>query len=772
MADPGKGAERAGEGSAGEGDLSLQLTGLRAELRAVRRDQLRLRTTVASVSELVAVVGEDRSLLSLNPAGQRLLGYEADRALGLQISELLGPTDARRLAQELGPSFFRGEERWTGDAHLRRRDGTLIEAYLEIRSITHGRGEHESIWVARLRRTESGDDNEGGRLLARLRSLTAVLENTSDFVAMADSGGQILYVNPAGMELVGRAGEDPQTLRVSDLQAPRDYERLITETFPFVREHGSWLGELFLWHADGSEIPVSQVITVVRDERGELVGYATISRDITELKRSEAERQKAVDAAEAANRAKTVFLANMSHELRTPLNAILGFAQLMIRGEGLSDEHRGHLEVINRSGEHLLTLINDVLEMSTIEAGRLTLNERVFDPRRLFADLVDMLRLRVEEKGLALLVEVDRGVPKELRGDPAKLRQVVLNLLGNAIKFTDVGSVRVRAELRGEFPQHRLWVEVEDTGRGISVDELPRLFRPFEQTKSGRVSQDGTGLGLTISQHFVRMMSGEIEVRSEPGVGSSFSFEVEVAVGPKAAEIGASSVPSAQRIVGLAPGQPRWRLLVVEDRWQNREILRSFLEPVGFDLREAVNGEEAVAIAEEWAPHLIWMDIRMPVMDGVEATRRIKLLPGGAAMVVIAVSANVFEGDRSRMEAVGCADFVAKPFRAQVLFELLTRYLGCTYLYGDEERRSEPALGPCAGPGAEPLSVLPSELRAELRGAAEAADPVRLRGLMAELSGDHRELVQRVDAALHDFAYGTILELLGETDEVGAGSGG
>ncbi len=771
MVDPWKGAERADEGSADDGmDRSLELTRLRAELRAVRRDQLRLRTTVASVSELVAVVAEDRSLVSLNSAGQSLLGYEADQALGLQICDLLAPADARRLAREIGPAFFEGEQRWTGDVDLRRRDGTLIVASVEIRSVTHSGGEHESIWVARLRRAENTGDDEGGRLLARLRSLTAVLENTSDFVAMADTGGQILYVNPAGMELVGRAGEDPQTLQVSDLQAPRDYERLITETFPFVREHGSWLGELFLWHADGSEIPVSQVITVVRDERGELVGYATISRDITELKRSEAERQKAVDAAEAANRAKTVFLANMSHELRTPLNAILGFAQLMIRGEGLSDEHYGHLEVINRSGEHLLTLINDVLEMSTIEAGRLTLNERAFDPRRLFADLVDMLRLRVEEKGLALVVEVDPGVPKELRGDPAKLRQVVLNLLGNAIKFTDVGSVRVRAELRGEFPQHRLWVEVEDTGRGISVDELPRLFRPFEQTKSGRVSQDGTGLGLTISQHFVRMMSGEIEVRSEPGVGSSFSFEVEVAIGPQAVEPGAVEVPSARQIVGLAPGQPRWRLLVVEDRWQNREILRSFLEPVGFDIREAVNGAEAVAIAEEWAPHLIWMDIRMPVMDGVEATRRIKALPGGAAMVVIAVSANVFEGDRSRMEEVGCADFVAKPFRGQRLFEILTRHLGCTYLYGDEERSSRPAVG--AVSGAEPLPPLPRGVGAELRGAAEAADPVRLRGLLAELPGEHQEFVQRVEAALHEFAYGAIMELLVAVEEVGAGSRG
>ncbi len=350
------------------------------------------------------------------------------------------------------------------------------------------------------------------------------------------------------------------------------------------------------------------------------------------------------------------------------------------------------------------------------------------------------------------------------RGDPAKLRQVVLNLLGNAIKFTDRGTVRVRAELRGEFPQHRLGVEVEDTGRGISVDELPRLFRPFEQTKSGRVSQDGTGLGLTISQHFVRMMSGEIEVCSEPGVGSCFSFEVEVAVGPQVAEPSAEVMVSERPIVGLAPGQPRWRLMVVEDRWQNREILRSLLEPVGFEIREAVHGEEAVAIAEEWAPHLIWMDIRMPVMDGVEATRRIKGLPGGAAMVVIAVSANVFEGDRARMEEAGCADFVAKPFRARVLFELLTRHLGCVYLYGDEAGPAEAQADDGGGSAKGLAEGLPRALRESLRAAAEAADPIRLRELMAELPSEHRRLVERVEAALHDFAYGAVLDLLDHGD--------
>lgn len=659
-----------------------QLRCFRAELRELRRREYRLGEAVAAVGELVAQVRADG--VSLNRAGQLMLGYDGEQSsLELDLEDLFAPAYARQLGVAMASAMPEGGD-CMGEVRLRRLDGTFADLQPQIRSFMQAEGGLEFVLVASAASPSAGADNEGSRLLARLRSLTAVLENTSDFVALADTSGQILYVNPAGMELVGRAGEDPLALRVADLQAPRDYECLLTDIFPFVRESGSWLGELKLWHADGSEIPVSQVITVVRDERGEHVGFATISRDITELKRSEVERQKAVEAAVAANRAKTVFLANMSHELRTPLNAILGFAQLMmIRAEGLSSENRGHIEVINRSGEHLLLLINDVLEMSTIEAGRMTLNERCFDPRRLLEDLAGMLRLRIEEKGLSFALEIDSIVPYALRGDPSKIRQVVLNLLGNAIKFTDVGGVQLRAGLRGEAPHLRLWVTVEDSGRGIANDELPRLFRPFEQTRSGLSSEGGTGLGLSISQHFVRMMQGEIEVRSEPGIGSSFSFEV--AVMPSLS--GGERCPSEpeRRVIALAPGQPRWRLLIVEDREQNRQLLRSFLEPVGFDLREAANGEEAVAIAAEWAPHLIWMDIRMPVMDGVEATQRIKALPGGESIVVIAISANVLGGGRERMAEVGCADFVAKPFRAQQLFDLLSRYLGCTYVEAEVE---------------------------------------------------------------------------------------
>ncbi len=723
--------------------LRAEVAALRAEVIALRASKERAKRAFAAVSdaapELVARFDRHGVALAINSAGRALLGATTG-APAPGLSAIFGDSAL--------PPLVAGES-WQGELTLRRVDGERVSVEVDATGI----GEPgEMVVVARARGRTVEVSSEQGRLLARLRSLTAVLENTSDFVAMADREGRILYLNPAGMALVGRAGEDPLSLRVADLQAPRDYERLITETFPFVREHGSWLGELFLWHADGSEIPVSQVITVIRSETGEHVGYATIARDITELKRAEAARQKAVEAAEAANRAKSVFLANMSHELRTPLNAILGFAQLLIRGTGLSREQLEHLEVINRSGEHLLSLINDVLEMSKIEAGRLSLHVRAFDLDRLLHDLEDMLRLRVEEKGLYLIFELDPGMPRTVSADPAKLRQVILNLLSNAIKFTDKGGVTLRGRAQVGARGVRLRFEIEDTGCGIAQDELALLFKPFEQTRSGRHSQEGTGLGLTISQQFVRLMGGEITVSSHFGRGSCFAFEIEVGGAEGAREV----VEDGRRALHLAPGQPAWRILIVEDRWQNREVLLRLLQPLGFQVREAQNGAEAVALAASWRPQLIWMDIRMPVMDGYEATRLIKAAPGGAETVVIALSANVFEDDRQRMLSVGCADFVAKPFREQEILDVMVRYLGVELVHDGPP--SEPPPAPI---DAAALASAPAEWRERVRAAALAADPAAIEALAQEIDGSLPPLGARLRQAADAFDYDRVLALVG-----------
>ncbi len=458
----------------------------------------------------------------------------------------------------------------------------------------------------------------------------------------------------------------------------------------------------------------------------------------SELREANVELARAKDAAEAASRAKSTFLANMSHEFRTPLNAVLGFVGVLARDERLQADQRDQLEIVRRSGEHLLGLINDVLEISKIEAGRVVLNPRNFDLHRMLKGLAEMFALRAQARGIALSSEIGPKVPQYISGDEGKLRQVLMNLLGNAVKFTPQGQVLLCVEtvsppagdlsppadltplapplrvplgdsrfpkreggrdspLRfeegegGEVLPPRTWIsfEVRDTGAGIAPEEMGKLFEPFVQTASGEQVQEGTGLGLAISQQYVRAMGGEIRVQSEKGKGSTFRFTLPFSV-VSAAEL--ERPPVTRRVVGLEPGQPAYRMLAVDDQEVNRKLLRSLLAPLGFEVREAANGREALEIWQEWLPQLIWMDMRMPVMDGYEATRRIKSTTRGQATVIIALTARALEEDRNVILSEGCDDYLRKPFQEQELLDLIAKHLGVRYTYRDVEAEGgEPA---------------------------------------------------------------------------------
>ncbi|MFE4105377.1 hybrid sensor histidine kinase/response regulator [Almyronema epifaneia] len=394
-----------------------------------------------------------------------------------------------------------------------------------------------------------------------------------------------------------------------------------------------------------------------------LAGVSQLAR---QLKRSREQLEdyshqveKKAEEANTANRAKSQFLANMSHELRTPLNAILGFSQLMTRDPSCSDTQLESLSIISRSGEHLLTLIDDVLSMSKIEAGLTTLNLTSFDLYSLLDALETMLRVKADAQGLQLVFQRSPAVPHYVKTDEGKLRQVLINLIGNAIKFTAKGRVELKVEANKNAPAkdfvsaspgeeaakaappnskfkvqnskllspasppapYCLHFEVTDTGPGIAPNELDQLFNPFVQTTTGQKSQQGTGLGLSISRSFVQLMGGDITVHSVLDQGSIFAFDIDVCLAETA-----DVQPRSQnrRIIGLAPDQPVYRLLIVEDRWENRQLLLRTLQPLGFEICEAVNGQEGLDLWTIWQPHLIWMDMRMPVMDGYEATRRIR----------------------------------------------------------------------------------------------------------------------------------------------------
>lgn len=554
--------------------------------------------------------------------------------------------------------------------------------------------------------------------------------------------------------------------------------------------------------------------------------YTDLEAEVTartaELRQANADLQQAKDTADVANQAKSQFLANISHELRTPLNAILGFSQLMIRMPSVEPTQREHLEIINRSGEHLLTLIDDVLSMSKIEAGLTILNENSFDLYGLLSSLEPMLRVKASAKNLTLHFERSPDVPQYIKTDEGKLRQVLINLLGNAIKFTEQGRVvlRVRTNdamesdkhaddwadnrvkdravgktLEGSSehsPEHSsvnpsetstsrlLQFEVEDTGPGIASQEIDQLFEPFVQTDVGQRSQQGTGLGLAISRQFVELMGGQIHVESVLGRGSTFTFTIR----PQRAESSELEAQSpTRRVTGLAPGQPTYRILVVEDRWENRRLLVNMLTPLGFEVQEARNGQEAIAQWQSWHPHLIWMDMRMPVMDGYEATRQIKGNGPDQDTVIIALTASAFEESRSIVLDAGCDDFVRKPFRDHVIFDKMAQHLGVEYLYEDvpdsetvplreadtsghasawDRRGSSPGWSEEETPQTittADLDTLPQSWVADLRNAAIQADGDWIQRLMAQLPQHQGAIAQHLSRLVSTFSFDEILGL-------------
>ncbi len=476
-------------------------------------------------------------------------------------------------------------------------------------------------------------------------------------------------------------------------------------------------------------------------------------------------------AAETANQAKSVFIANMSHELRTPLNAIIGFSQILKRSSSLAYGEQDNLKIIHHSGEHLLSLINNILDLSKIEAGKIELNPSNFDLYTLLEEIEEIFALKASQKGLELIFDRSENVPRYVCTDELKLRQILINLLNNAIKFTNSGGISLKVETyntsilsatslekTNSLPKGEIIAfTISDTGIGIKESEIDNLFQAFSQTESGKNAQEGTGLGLAISRQFVQLMGGNIQVQSTFKKGTIFTFTIQVK-NSQSEQITLKKAP--RKIIARYPEQPSYKILIVDDQITNRQLLIQLLGPLGFELQEAKNGQEAVQLWQSWQPDLILMDVRMPILDGYQATKQIKSLENHAKITpIIALSASVLKSEQTLILAAGCNDFISKPFRENDLFEMLTKYLGVNYLYEEETLSISPLNPPKLTIKQTDLEVISQTLLRELNEATQKGDLIVMQKLTEKISQENLVIGQTLLNLVNQYEFTKLLEL-------------
>ena len=678
------------------------------------RSNAMLKAQQESAIDGILVIDENRQIASYNQRFCELwqipehLIQAADQQQVLKWlqSQLEHPQEFQRKAEYL---YAHSTE--TSYDEFTFKDGRIFEFY-SAPVLSPSGGCYGRIWYNR-------DITERKRSEAALRETEEkyrkLIELAGDAIIAVDAEtGIILDANQMAEKILGRSRSEIIGLHQTEIQ-PQERLEQYSEIFKkLIEACGVFKTELELRHKDGTLVPMEVSATVVYVQGKKIV--QGIFRDISDRKQTEKALKQAKDAAEVANRAKSEFLANMSHELRTPLNGILGYAQILKQEPSLATKQQDRVGIIQQCGEHLLTLLNDILDLSKIEARKMELYLSDFQFPNFLKSIIEIVRIRAEQKNIAFRYQLLSPLPSYVRGDEKRLRQVLINLLGNAVKFTDTGGVTFQVGYVNEggteawgleardwglrehgdtvtqgsgdaptnisassspFPIRKMRFIVEDTGIGMAQDQLAEIFLPFHQIGDYRRQFEGTGLGLAISQKLVQLMGGELKVGSTLGQGSVFWLDLDL---PEVSEEWVANSKSDEAII-IGLKDKKYKVLVVDDKWENRSVLVDLLVPLGFEVAQAIDGQDCIEQALKTQPDVILLDLIMPGMDGFEATKRLRQLPPLRDIAIIATSASVFDDDQEKSLAAGCNGFISKPLQAEQLLEQLRRHLGLEWVY-------------------------------------------------------------------------------------------
>ena len=631
--------------------------------------------------------------------------------------------------------------------------------------------------TGRLNETMEGLRNNEEKLKESARKIRAIFDLSFEFIGLLTPEGTLIEVNESALNFAG--------VQLSDVIGKPFWE---TRFWSHSKEMQDKLKTAILKASNGefvrfevtnldsrNEVRIIDFsLKPVNDDTGKVVFMIPEGHDITDRKAAETELLKhrehleemvrertnelaaAKEIADTANKSKSLFLANMSHELRTPMNVILGFAHIMAQDTQIHPKHKENLKLILKSGEHLLTIINNILDISKIESGRLDAEVLDFDLGELIDGLISMLRVRAEAKNLQLTLDQSSSFPRFVRTDPAKLRQIIINLVGNSIKFTFKGSITVKLGIMSMNHKQNgqyLVFEIIDTGIGIAAADLKRIFQPFVQLGQ----HEGTGLGLAITQKYVELLGGSITVDSEPEKGSVFKFTI--AHEPVDIDkIKIFTSPGKGGVIGFENAY-KYRILIVEDHLESRKLLQNTLAPFGFQLLEADNGLISIELFKKYRPDLIFMDRRMPVLDGLQATAEIRKIPESAGTVIIAVTAHAFMDERQEMIKAGCNDFVAKPFFAERIFTVIEKYLNIRAIRTDDDIAPET---PDFSLDRAAIAGLPETLRREFEDAIIRLDVALIGDIIRRIAGQNASLAKNLENYAGRFDYKPIIIALQE----------